>query len=106
MFADYTLRPDTTQALKITADNYTQVSDWLADNLATDRGVDIVDPSTIGQGQPRLIFKAKDAARHTGRVSVPIPGYLIRHAWDDGTVTYTGQAADMFDDMWQPADPA
>ena len=106
MFADYTLRPATTQAIKVTADNYLQVADWVTDHLATDRGADIVDPGTIGQGQPRIAFTAKDAAQYCGRVSVPIPGYLIRDTWDDGTASYTGQPAGWFDDMWQPADPA
>lgn len=106
MFADYTLRPATTQAIKITNDDYLQVADWITDHLATDQGVNIVDPGTTGKGRPRIAFTAKDAARHTGRVSVPIPGYLIRDTWDDGTATYTGQSDDWFDDMWQPADPA
>jgi len=104
MFADYTLRPATTQAIKVTRDNYIKVADWITDHLATNRGVDIVDPGTIGQGRPRLTFMAKDSARHAGRVSVPIPGYLIRDTWDDDTASYTGQSRDWFDDMWQPVD--
>lgn len=96
MFADYTLRPATTQAIK--------VAGWINDHLATDRGVGIVDPGKIGQGRPRLTFMAKDSARHTGRVSVPSPGYRIRDTWDDDTASYTGQSRDWFDDMWQPVD--
>lgn len=106
MFADYTLRPDTTQAIKVTTDNYLQVADWITGNLATDRGTTVIDPGTTGMGRPRISFTAKDAPKHTGHTIVPIPGYLTRTPWGDGTASYTGHSGDLFDDMWQRIDPA
>lgn len=100
MFATYKLRPDTIRAIHVTPDNYRDVADWIAANLADDRGVDTVHPGTKGQGVPRLTFNPATG----GHVGVTIPGYLVAVTWPDGRVSYQGDAADTFDAQWQPAD--
>jgi len=105
MFAQYTLRPDTTQALRVTADNYQAVADWLAANVADDRGVTVVPPGTKGQGRARITFHARNAVQHSTYVGLPIPGVLsVTHSPDGAT--YTSHAPDWFDVVWQPADNA
>ncbi|MFE3461344.1 hypothetical protein ACFXKD_27685 [Nocardiopsis aegyptia] len=105
MFHTYNLRPDTTQALRVTADDYQQVADWIADNIADDRGVAIVPPGTKGPGRPRITFHARNAPKYSSRTSLPIPGVLSVHSNPDGDI-YTAHAPDWFDDVWQPADDA
>lgn len=100
MFTRYTLRPQTTDAIHVTPENYRRVAEWISATLATRQGVDIVHPGTQGQGVPRLKFIPRDNARRS--VGVPIPGYLVRDTTDDGDTEYRGESADMFDAAWKP----
>lgn len=103
MFDTYQIRPTTTRAIRITADNYEQVADWITDNIADAQGAHLVAPGTQGQGRPRITFTARHAAPHTGYRGVPIPGVLTVTDTPDGPV-YAGHEIDDFDVVWELAD--
>ncbi|MFE9642380.1 hypothetical protein ACFYOC_25490 [Nocardiopsis alba] len=99
MFASYTSRPDTTQAIRLTARNYRDVADYIRDHIADGRGVDVTAPTY----RATLAFHPRNTTSHA-RVYVPIPGFLTV---DDhnGTPYYRGHSADMFTAQYAP-DPA
>lgn len=103
MFRTYTPRPDSTQAIRVTRDNYSQVAAWLATNIAADQVVDIIAPDTQGLGRPRLAFTASAPLPYIRpRTVVPIPGVLTADRYEDG-VMYQGHSVDEFDAQWVPA---
>ncbi|PSK96156.1 hypothetical protein CLV63_11238 [Murinocardiopsis flavida] len=103
MFRTYVPRPYTIRALPVTTDNYRDAAAWIANTIADERGVDIVEPGETGQGRPRLTFRLRDR-RFPVPLNVPIPGYLVRGEWDDGSTDYRGDDADDFDVSHQRAE--
>lgn len=105
MFTPYTSRPNTTTALKVTRDNYGQVTEWIKKNLPALEPTLTVTPGAIGAGAPGIYFKA-DLAGVTcapNEVFLPIPGYLVAREDDEGRPYYEGVPADRFNTDWQPS---
>lgn len=103
MFHTYNLRPDTTRALRVTDDDYQQVADWIAANVADDRGVAVVAPGAKGQGRPRITFHARNAPKYSSHKILAIPGVLTVTTTPDGDL-YTSHDPVAFDLNWAPAD--